>query len=198
MRLLAVCTLFLATSSAASGNMILNLIAPPDLTFTLSPTIEFFPPGAPAATCQTNGTSALCVQFSGTLTDTDTDLSIISLNSLSINLNPTFFTEDNTFLNDVPGALSGDPNAATDGNPFPNSYTGPIFGVDIAANTPPGVYNGIAEISASGGTQDPNGNGFTVDAAFTIVVSPEPVSTGLVLAGLLLLIGARHYRFTRC
>jgi hypothetical protein len=159
-----------------------------ELTFTLNPAV--YPPGVDPVTCQDTGTSP-CVHLSGTLTDTDTDGSLLSLNGISIiftGSDGNYFTLDqNVFSNDVPGTLEGD----TDNNPAPNTYTGPIFGVDIAPSTPLGSYTETAEITACNLTNDVNcdsGNPdpglFTVDAQFTIVVAPEPAAGSLLLGGL--------------
>ena len=72
--------------------------------------------------------------FNGTLSDIDTDQSFLSLSNINItfsNTNPSsgFLSLDNTFFNNAPGLLVGDP--ASQG-PFFNSCTGPIFGIDIA------------------------------------------------------------------
>lgn len=159
-----------------------------DLTFTLDSGI-----GSGASTnLSPDADTCLppnCVLFSGTLFDTDTDLSDLYLTDISVafSSNPASgaLTVDNTFYDDVPGVLSGDPNYATDnlGNP-PNSYSGPIFGIDIAPETTVGVYTGTVTIDGLGGTNDPEYNGFTVSANITVVVTPEPAAGGLALVGL--------------
>src|SRR6185312_5505293 len=94
-----------------------------------------------------------CVSFSGTLTDTDTDLSFLQLDSISISFDPgnpsTGLSLDNSFMAMVPGLLSGDPNFAVSGNP-PNTYSGPIFGIDIAPQTIAGTYHATVTVHASG------------------------------------------------
>jgi hypothetical protein len=74
-----------------------------------------------------------------------------------------------------------------DGN-YPNTYTGPLFGVDFDPSIPLGVYNETAEFTAAGGMNDPNGNGFTVDVDFTIEITPEPSPALLILAGLVTMV----------
>src|ERR1022692_3206336 len=106
------------------------------ITITLNPTVEVYPPGYATALCQVNGT-APCVVFSGTITDTNTDGSFLSLESVA--LDPAvpaddFFTLDNLFYNDVPGLFSGDPSAPGDGNPSYTYGPDPIFGLDFAPN----------------------------------------------------------------
>jgi hypothetical protein len=171
-----------------------------DLSFTLSPSLDYYPPGADPSQCQLYGT-APCVQFSGTLTDNDTDGSPLFINSFSLILNSgddAYFSADNFFdsFSGPPGVLEGDTSKSF----APNSYTGLIFGVDIISAPPPGVYNEIAEISACGGTNgDPTcGSFFTVDADFTIQdPAPEPRTGLLMLAGLLGLVGLHRARRSR-
>jgi hypothetical protein len=174
---------------------LLGLSAPAfgSLTFVLSPSVEVSPPGTDPATCEATGV-APCVIFSGTLADTDADnLYYIALEDISVSFtNPSdsaYFTLDNTFFDDVPGGLEGD----TLNNPFPNSYSGPIFGIDIDPSTPVGVYSEMAVISAAGGDGDPGYDGFTVEEGFTVIISsPEPASALTLGAGLLALVALRR------
>jgi len=136
-----------------------------------------------------------CVLFTGTLTDTDVDTDpsypdmVFSTISVAFSTNPTsgLLSIDNTFYDAVDyfsGILSGDPNYATDnlGNP-PNTYTGPLFGIDIAPGTTLGSYTGSVTINVAGGLDDPNYGGFTVTQGITVNVVPEPGAAGLSLAG---------------
>ncbi len=115
--------------------------------------------------------------------DNNTDGSLVYLSDVGISFsssNPSsgYLSIDNTFYSSVPGVLSGDPNFATDnsGNPA-NKYAGPIFGIDIAPGTPAGSYTATVTIYASGGTNDPNLNGFTVSQNVTItVISSQTIS----------------------
>ena len=100
-RLIPASILLLLLSAAAFGTPIT------DLVFTLSPSIEFYPPGALPSFCETFGTSPACVVFSGTLTDTDADNSVdqqvISLDNISIDFSPdpiaaSYFSIDATFF----------------------------------------------------------------------------------------------------
>ncbi|HVW11884.1 MAG TPA: hypothetical protein VHC90_25055 [Bryobacteraceae bacterium] len=124
-----------------------------------------------------------CVPFSGTLTDTDTDLSFLQLDNLTVSFDPgnpsAGLSLDNTFLAVVPGLLSGDPNYATSGNP-PNTYSGPLFGIDIAPQTPAGTYHATVTVHATGGTGDPDANGFTVskDITVTVVAAFQSITFG--------------------
>jgi hypothetical protein len=161
-----------------------------DLLFVLDPpATAVYPPGADQAGCDAenpSGLSAPCVQFSGTLTDTDLGNTLITLPGIALMLNlgdDAYFTIDNTFY-DYTSALGGAANGA------PTSYTGLIFGVDIAPSTPVGVYVEFAEISVTGG--DANYNLFPVDAQFTIDVVPEPRTGLLILPGLLVLVALRR------
>lgn len=172
-----------------------------DLVFTLvSNTGSGFPtnltpdPGPPCL-------APNCVLFSGTLTDTDVDTDpsypdmVFPGIGVSFSSNPSSgsLSIDNTFYDSVdyfPGILSGDPNWATDGlGNAPNSYTGPLFGIDIAPGTSVGVYTGTVTISAAGGLDDPNYGGFTVTQNITVdVLAPEPAAASLSLAGLAVLL----------
>jgi hypothetical protein len=141
---------------------------------------------------------ANCVLFTGTLTDLDNDpAAFLFFDQFPAGIQVVFsnspasgsLTLDNTFYNVVPGLLSGDPDWAADGFPA-DTYSGPIFGIEIAPNTSPGIYSGTVTIGASGGDDDPNGNGFTVQENFTVdVLSPEPGAFTLLFAGLLPLVG---------
>jgi len=177
----AIAALFLASVPAFCG----------DVTISLAPATATYPPGQDTADCQINGV-APCVVFAGNITDNDTDGSWLFLTGVTIDLDPAFFTVDNTFDNDASGGFEGD----ADNDPFPESYTGPIFGVDINPLTPFGVYNGTAEFSGNGGTGDPGNDGFAVDEAFTINVVPEP-ATGLLTLAFLTMIGLGRRSNTR-
>jgi hypothetical protein len=192
--LLIVSFVFLGMCSAAFGT---TLTSSPfgDLTMLLDPTVEVYPPGEDPSICEET-VVAPCVVFSGTLTDNDTDGSVMNLNGVSVNFSggdSAYFTVDPNFFDyNLPCCLSGDPNWATDGNPFSNTYTGPIFALDIAPGTPVNVYTETLVLSASGGTNDPNGNGFTVQEDFTIVIAPEPASGLLLAMGLVAIAASRR------
>lgn len=187
--------LVLAMPCAAFGN---------DLSFTLNPAAQTYPPTYDPAICEVNsGTTQPCLLFLGTLTDTDTDGSYLSLYSLTLDFtndpqDSAYFTVDNAFYNDVPGSFVGDPNAATDGSPVPNTYTGPIFGLDIDPSTPSGEYNLTAAIEGAGGTGDPTYSGFIEEAQFAVFVVPEPASFLMVFAALLVIALLRARIPRRC
>jgi MYXO-CTERM domain-containing protein len=172
-----------------------------DLNFTINPNSN---PGTGNATNLTPDADPPCmppncVLFIGTLTDTDDDADptypdmIFPFPSISVEFssNPAsgMLSLDNTFYDSVdyfPGVLSGDPNYATDnsGNP-PDTYTGPLFGIDIAPGTTLGTYTGTITIDVAGGLDDPDYNGFIVMEPITVdVVAPEPSAGSLALAGL--------------
>ena len=71
-----------------------------DFIVTLNPNSAGYPPSFDPAQCQLNGT-APCVVFSGTLSDTDTDDSLLYLESAAIDFtvpgDASYFTFDNTF-----------------------------------------------------------------------------------------------------
>ena len=83
---------------------------------------------------------------------------------------PYLRNADSTFFEDVPGTLSDDPNYLNDANP-PNTYTGPIFGIDIAPGTSVGAYI------------------ITVD-----VLAPEPAAGDAALGGLAALAAWHGFR----
>jgi hypothetical protein len=131
-----------------------------------------------------------CVLFTGTLTDNDVDPQPDTNPSyLGIGTPYTDASDMVTFdgvlsLDNVAptGVLSGDTEWATDGllNPA-NTYSGPIFGVDIPTGTPAGVYVDAVNLDI----YPTNGNSqFTVSATVTVVVAPEPAVAGLMLGGL--------------
>jgi hypothetical protein len=181
--------------------LLLGMSAPAfagDITITIDPTTEQYPPGYPTFLCQETGT-APCVVFTGTIIDNDIDDSLLFLSSVA--LDPTvaaddYFTLDNTFYDDVPGAFSGDPAWETDdlGNPS-DTYTGPLFGLDFAPDTPNGIYDGMIIFSGAGGTNDANYDGFTVEEPFEVIIgTPEPASGLLMLTALLATGAARRKR----
>lgn len=143
-------------------------------TLTLSiNTPVTYPSGSPTVNCQTSGT-APCIVYTGTIADGDTDGSVITLNDILITfLTPggsTYFTQDNTFFDNVPGILTAG-----------DSYSGPLFALDFPANTPPGDYQFTALVEAT------DGNGVNFDSASAgsdAQVTPEPASGLLRLAAL--------------
>jgi hypothetical protein len=168
-----------------------------DLTFTLVSNTGSGSPTSISPGPEPPCLAPNCVLFTGTLTDTDVDTDptypdiILSTISVAFSTNPAvgILSIDNTFYDStdyVPSVLSGDPNYATDGlgNP-PNSYSGAIFGIDIATGTSLGVYNGTITIEAAGGLSDPGYSGFIVTQPITVdVIAPEPAAGSLSLAGL--------------
>jgi hypothetical protein len=187
--------LLLAFLSFAAVPAFAVSISGPDLTISLSPaTGTFHPTGATPdpGDCL----SEYCVLYSGTLTDTDTDDSIVSLISatVSFNTNPATgsLTVDNTFLNDVPGILIGDPTFVYPSFPY-YQYSGPVFGIDVAPGTSVGTYDGTLTIYMAGGTND-SGAGETFTANFSIGVTPEPSTANLLSNGLLMFAGWQGVR----
>jgi hypothetical protein len=162
----------------------------PDLTISLAPVTEvFYVTGATPdpGDCL----SEYCALFSGTLTDNDTDDSIMSLVSatLSFTTSPATgsLTIDNTFANDVPGILIGDPTFVYPSFPYfqyggPVTGVSPVFGIDIAPGTSLGIYSGTLSIYTTGGTND-TGSGETFTENFTIDVVPEPSAASLLGVG---------------
>jgi hypothetical protein len=142
--------------------------------------------------------SSNCVLFTGTLTDNDVDPSPDTNPSNLLIFSPYTSAADSVTFdgalmldNTAPlSDLSGDTNYATDGllNP-PNTYSGPIFGIDIPVGTPVGVYVDAVNLDIF----PTNGNSpFTVSADVTVVVAPEPAAAGLLLGGLAVLAGVKR------
>lgn len=168
-----------------------------DLSFTLNSNIGtgYVPANPPDAfpPCLEPG----CVPFSGTLLDNDTDGSFIFLSNADpslTNIGVIFssgpaaggLTVDDTFddLTSIPGVLIGDPTDSF-GTGLPYTYSGPLFGIDIAPGTTPGDYSGVVTIYANGGTNDPNNLGFSVTQPITVdVLAAEPATACFALAGL--------------
>jgi hypothetical protein len=157
--------------------ILVSPVAAADLTVTLNSSTGSGSPVRIAPKPNPPCLRPACVPFSGTLTDNDTDLSFLQLDSISISFDPanpsTGLSLDNTFMAVVPGLLSGDPNFRVSGNP-PNSYSGPVFGIDIAPHTVAGTYHATVMIHATGGTGDPGADGFSVSKVVTITVAPRP------------------------
>jgi hypothetical protein len=168
-----------------------------DLSITLIPNFGVGAPPAiapdPDPPCSLPG----CVLFTGTLQDNDSDDSYIFLSNVDPtlpNISVTFssgpasggLTIDNTFddLPAIPGVLVGDSNSLADFG-LPNSYSGPLFGIDIAPGTTQGIYTGTVTIFANGGTDDPGNAGFSVSQEITVEVAPEPGGAILAVTGLI-------------
>jgi MYXO-CTERM domain-containing protein len=171
--------------------VLLALAAPStatNLTFSLSPALE------------SGDAGPVPLIFSGTLMDNDGDNSFLFLNDISVTFTPpgdSFLSKDPTgdpvsspdtfFFANVPGDLIGD------GSPVDNTYTGPIFEIYIAPNTPVCIYNGVIDIL--GGYNGPGADmNVLATAAFQVSVTPEPAATALTLAGLLGLLVATQRR----
>ena len=195
-RLLPAFGILLVLSATAFG----DAIPVGDVTIVFAPTFAVYPPGADTFACQLgSGTDAPCVIFSGTITDTDTDGTFITLaTDPTLSAYSDYFTVDaNTFF-DTPGFYEGD----TDDSVASNTYgPGPIMGLDIAPDTPVGTYTAEAQFFGTGGDGDPNGYGFTVDVPFTVIVTaPEPATAEMAIAAGMLSIGAsfRQRRSRTC
>jgi hypothetical protein len=175
----------LAASSAAFGTG----IGSPDVSITFNqPAIAVYPPSYDQATCDANnpnGISQPCLVFSGTIMDNDTDGSPLDLTGVALSAYNSYFTVDNTFSNATPGLFEGDADGTFAPDYAPVTYTGPILGIDIAADTPTGTYNDVAEFLGDGGTVGPDMSGYFAYVDFTVVLAPEPSSGGLAVAGLL-------------
>ena len=188
--------ILIGLSGGASG----DTVPTGDLSIIFSPASEVYPPGADAFQCQLgSGTTAPCVIFSGTITDFDTDGSFITLATApTISAYSNYFTVDENTFFDTPGFYEGD----TDDYVTSNTYgPGPIIGLDIAPDTPAGIYTAEAIFAGEGGTDDPNFQGFTIEVPFTVVIAaPEPAAGGLTIAAGMLAIAAslRNRRSRTC
>jgi hypothetical protein len=134
------------------------------LTFTFSPSLEAGPPGG-------------SVTFQGTIASSVDDY--CCLNSITASFDSpgdTYLSIDLTvFYLDFPGILPS-------GYPYYDAYTGPMFGILIAPNTPAGLYSGTATIL--GGVDDFSALDPLVSQNFQVDVVPEPGMMGLTLSGL--------------
>jgi hypothetical protein len=149
-------------------------------TLALTPTVE-------------NGLPGGEVIFSGTFGVSNGDPNTF-FNDLSANFTPpadVYLTLDtNVFFANTPGVLCGnDPSCQ-------QSYTGPIFGVQIAPGTPTGQYFGT--LTMLGGADPSFFDPLTSPAAFQVNVQspiPEPgtflLACPLIAAGLLAIAAKR-------
>jgi hypothetical protein len=141
-----------------------------------------------------------CVLFTGTLTDNDVDPQPDDSPAFLVVGNPYTGAMDLTDFDGLlsldnispPGLLSGDTEYATDGLSNPaNTYSGPIFGVDIPVGTLFGSYTDTVYLDIT----PANGNSpFTVSAQVTVDVVPEPSALSLLLAGFVILTGWFSFR----
>lgn len=113
-----------------------------------------------------SGTPGSEVFFSGTLTNTGS--SALFLNGIQFNFdslgNAVLSGDDSVFFTNVP------PSLAASGNPSA-SYTGSIFGVNIAGNAPTGTYTGTVTIT---GGADSSTNSPLAAQNIQIRVTPTP------------------------
>jgi hypothetical protein len=135
----------------------------------------------------------------GTLTDTDTadtcdseNVDCLYLNFVSFSFDQPTGTsnlsgDNEEFYLYVPGILSDD---GTDTALF-NTYTGNIFGIVVAPNTPLGIYTG--SVSIYGGYDNPAADNLLATAGWTVdVVAPEPADFGLAFIGIAAIILAKR------
>ena len=157
--------------------LLLTLASPAfaGLIFTLNPPTGVGQPGD-------------AIVFSGTLLDDDLDTSFLFLNAIAVSFTPpggTFLSPDpNFFTQNVIGVLQSPPDI------FPDSYSGPIFEIHVAPNTPAGTYFGTIDIL--GGHNSPDDSTVLATQRFQVVAgAPEPALGGLTLAALACLALAR-------
>lgn len=106
------------------------------------------------------------VFYSGTLTNTGS--SALFLNGIQFNFdslgNAVLSGDDNVFFNNVPASLAASGNANS-------SYSGSIFGVNIAGNASPGDYTGTVTIT---GGADSSATSPLAAQNIQIKVTPAP------------------------
>jgi hypothetical protein len=177
-----------------SSSLLLAMPASADLiTFTLDQsTISTLPGGTFDPTCQ-NLATLQCVIFSGNISfTTDQDYFVydiqIALNPANPDGGADVTGNDNYFQANVPGAFG--PDGITSG-----SYSGGLFEVDVAPDTPVGIYNGTATLVATDSLGDPITGPDIVQSFQVDVVTPEPGMGMLMFAGLASLAAmGRRYR----
>jgi hypothetical protein len=176
-----------------SSSLLFAIPASADLiTFILDPgAIPTLPGGVFNAACQ-NLATLDCVIFSGTISfTTDQDYFV---NDIQIAMNPANLDggadvtgNDNYFFVNVPGTFGPDGIAG-------GSYSGGLFEIDVAPNTPVGIYNGTVTLDASDSIGDPI-TGPAIVQNFQVDVIPEPGIPTLMFAGLASLVAVgRRYR----
>jgi hypothetical protein len=177
-----------------SLGILLAIPASADLIiFSLDPgALPTLPGGVFNAACQ-NLATLDCVIFSGTISfTTDQDYFV---NDIQIAMNPAdpdggadVAGNDNYFFVNVPGTFG--PDGITSG-----SYSGGLFEIDVAPNTPAGLYSGTVTLQATDSIGDPI-TGPAIVQNFQVDVIPEPGMATLMLAGLapLVAVGRRYRR----
>jgi hypothetical protein len=176
-----------------SSSLLFAIPASADLiTFILDPgALPTLPGGVFNAACQ-NLATLDCVIFSGTISfTTDQDYFV---NDIQIAMNPAnldggaYVTgNDNYFFVNVPGTFGPDGIAG-------GSYSGGLFEIDVAPNTPVGIYKGTVTLDATDSIGDPI-TGPAIVQNFQVDVIPEPGMPTLMFAGLASLVAVgRRYR----
>jgi len=161
------------------------------ITFSLDQsTIQTYPGGIFDPTCQ-NLATLECVIFSGAISfTTDQDYFVSDIQIAMSPANPDSGSDvtgnDNYFLFFVPGTFG--PDFAS------SAYLGGLFEIDVAPNTPLGIYSGTATLMATDSSGDPI-TGPEIVQSFQVDVIPEPGMGTLMFAGLASLAAmGRRYR----
>jgi len=176
-----------------SSSLLLAIPACADLiTFNLDQgAISTLPGGTFDPTCQ-NLATLDCVIFSGSISfTTDQDYFVNDIEIAMSLANPDGGADvsgnDNYFFVNVPGTFG--PDGVTSG-----SFSGGLFEIDVAPDTPIGVYNGTASLVATDSLGDPI-TGPEIVQTFQVDVIPEPGMVTLMFAGLASLAAmGRRYR----
>lgn len=184
-----------------SASLLLSIPACAGLvTFSLDQSTIDTPPGGISNPSNCAFTAA-CVIFSGTLSFTADQYYSIDDISIDIPDGGSFVTGNDLYFQDnSPGVLGGDGtpgdtlNSCDAGD---SCYVGGLFEIDVAADAPPGIYDGTATLVAT----DQNGNPITgsdtvVDFQVDVIAVPEPGMSTLMLFGLASL-AAMGRRFRR-
>jgi hypothetical protein len=155
------------------------------ISFTLNNSPIQTPPGGnyDPANCQDTATLA-CVIFDGTITFTpDQDYYLLDIAIVLNPLNPDGGADVVGDDNYVISAVGPPATYGPDGVNGSSTYTGGLFEVDVAPNTPVGVYTGTATLEATdnaGDTINSTPQNFQINVANT----PEPGMGVLMLVGL--------------
>jgi hypothetical protein len=169
-----------------SASLLLAIPASADLlSFSVNPsTIPTAPGGIYNPSCQ--NLTQDCVIFSGTISfTTDQDYYLYDIAIVMSPGNPDGGADvtgnDNYFQVNSPGLLGTDGVQCGSDD---SCYTGGLFEIDVAPDTPIGIYTGTATLSATDSLSNPITGPDTVQSFQVDVTTPEPGMGLLMFAGL--------------